>query len=327
MARKRRGRGASGWIAGAGSRRACCASRPRAARPRRLRPMAAVGPVGLDEVRKVLAERLRTLAVEPPRAPLRPRLRRRADAGARPRPSASCSCPAWPSGCFRRSCARIRCCSTTARRAGVGLPVVATTGRRRRAAAAAAGGRRRDRAAVRVVSAPRRRTSRGRACRRSTRSTSCARSTGRIPSHDDLQREACDDGAATLAWPAPADPAAGDRRARARPRDAAAAARRARSRDGARAARATCSELNACLRRSVRERWARYQQHWSRCRRPRSCHDAHRRPRSPRSGSARGRIRCRRCSTTRRARTGSCCRRSIGSRRARTPSRCSGSIR
>ena len=30
--------------------------------------------------------------------------------------------------------------------------------------------------------------------------------TGRIPSHDDLQQEAYDAGAATLAWPAPADP-------------------------------------------------------------------------------------------------------------------------
>ena len=29
--------------------------------------------------------------------------------------------------------------------------------------------------------------------------------TGRIPSHDDLQREAFDEGAATLAWPAPVD--------------------------------------------------------------------------------------------------------------------------
>ena len=44
-----------------------------------------------------------------------------------------------------------------------------------------------------------------RACRPFTLSTSSARVTGRIPSHDELEREAFERGDATLAWPAPSD--------------------------------------------------------------------------------------------------------------------------
>jgi hypothetical protein len=86
--------------------------------------------------------------------------------------------------------------------------------------------------------------------------------TGRIPSHEDLQREAYDEGAATLAWPAPSDPMRAldpleHDLAILRPlfddRDRARVAGRARY----------LLELNACLGRSVRERWARYSGHWS----------------------------------------------------------------
>ena len=73
-----------------------------------LRPMAAVGPVSLREVREVLSDRLRTVAVDRHPAamdacssalPTKP-----ADAS-----SASCLCRALPSACSRRSCGRTRC--------------------------------------------------------------------------------------------------------------------------------------------------------------------------------------------------------------------------
>ena len=50
-----------------------------------LRPMAAVGPVSLREVREVLSDRLRTVAVEPPAEPLWPRVRRHRRRGPRTR--------------------------------------------------------------------------------------------------------------------------------------------------------------------------------------------------------------------------------------------------
>ena len=86
--------------------------------------------------------------------------------------------------------------------------------------------------------------------------------TGRIPSHEDLQQEAYDAGAATLAWPAPAEPLRAidtleHDLAILRPlfdeHDRASVAGRARY----------LLELNACLSRSVRERWARHQTQWS----------------------------------------------------------------
>ena len=60
-------RGESGWRSSAIWRRACCASPGRVQRVLgELRPMAAVGPVTLEEARGILAERLRTLDEQPP---------------------------------------------------------------------------------------------------------------------------------------------------------------------------------------------------------------------------------------------------------------------
>ena len=73
-----------------------------------LRPMGEVGPVDLDEARRVLAERLLTMESEPPALSVRARVRRDARAGSRAEASASCSFPVWPNGCSRRSRARIR---------------------------------------------------------------------------------------------------------------------------------------------------------------------------------------------------------------------------
>ena len=136
-----------------------------------LRPMADVGPIDLDEARRVLTERLLTLESEPPARRFGRRVRRHAGSRRAAAASASCSCRAWPSGCSRRSRARIRCCSTTLRVDARRVARDAAAAARGRAPAAAAGGRRRVRAALRVVSAHRAEPSRARACRRSTRST------------------------------------------------------------------------------------------------------------------------------------------------------------
>ena len=86
---------------------------PRAARPRvpgpraaglaDLGPMAAVGPVGLDEVRGGPSERLRLAAGRLAGAPLRPCLRRQPGAGTRAGRSASSSCRRGRARTFRRS--------------------------------------------------------------------------------------------------------------------------------------------------------------------------------------------------------------------------------
>ena len=70
-----------------------------------------IGPVSLTEVRDVLADRLLSLEVEPPANRYG-----RVFVGSRIRLAASVqlvSAPGRRSACSRRSCARIRCCSTT----------------------------------------------------------------------------------------------------------------------------------------------------------------------------------------------------------------------
>ena len=140
-----------------------------------LRPMSEVGPVGIGEVRKVLAERLRLLAVEPPAR----RFGRIFVGVTRPGPR-----PRVPRG-VRARAGRTNLSAETARGPA---PARRTRDsllddalprrdqpRQRRAPAAAAGHRRGDRtrstSRTRVWTS----TNRGRACRRSTRSTSSAR--------------------------------------------------------------------------------------------------------------------------------------------------------
>jgi hypothetical protein len=127
-----------------------------------LRPMAAVGPVGLDEVRTVLLERLRLVEAEPP-------ARRYGavfigtPAQARGRSFRVVFVPGSPNASSRRSRGRIRC----SRRAAPPAERPARNARRcqrPRARAAAPGRRRRHRAALSVVSpARRRRVARARA--------------------------------------------------------------------------------------------------------------------------------------------------------------------
>ena len=77
-----------------------------------LRPMAAIGPVTLEEARGILAERLRTLDEHPP-ANRFGRVFVGTPQQLRGRVFESCSCPRWPNGCFPRRRARTRCCSTS----------------------------------------------------------------------------------------------------------------------------------------------------------------------------------------------------------------------
>ena len=173
-----------------------------------------------------------------------------------------------------------------------------------RASAAAPRGRRGDRRGCGCRIRGSTSAARGRACRRSTCSTSCARSPAASRNHEELQRRRRGGGRREARLAGAGGCRRGDRRPRARPVDAARAARTGRPRGRARP-RALPARLNDALRRSVTRRWARAQSRWrtqdglvvasatpsSRCWR--------------RSGSARGRTRCRRCRSSRSARTSS----------------------
>ena len=130
--------------------------------------------------------------------------------------------------------------------------------------------------------------------------------------------------------PIPAE-AIDDRRARSGgARAAARTGRRAARRRRGHARTTCCSSTRVCAR-SLLTRWARWKRRWSaydglmtaarrgRRARPRAVAEP-----APRQ---RGRIRCPRCSATRRVPISSCSARSIGSSRSSSPRRSSGSIR
>ena len=158
-----------------------------------LRPMAAIGPVTLEEARGILAERLRTLDEHPPAnrsAACSSALRSSCAAAS----SRSCSCLRWPSGCFRRRRARIRCCSTS-RCASRSTRAVRPGGpAQERAPDAAARGRARPPRGCGCRIRGSTSAARGRGCRRSTCSTSCAPSPAAFRNHEALQRDAAIDG-------------------------------------------------------------------------------------------------------------------------------------
>ena len=210
----------------------------------------------------MLAQRLRLLDVEPPRRRYgrvfvgSARIRRAADR------SAWCSSPAWPSGCFRSSCARIRCCSTiAARSAGCRPRCCRPTRGATRAPAAATGRRRGDRAALHLVSR-----------------LELGESRPRVPSFYALDVVARGHGQRSRArrrWPArPRRPRARDwrgprRRTRPRPSTISSTTSRClqrlfREKDGAATGHAHyLLKLNAHLSRAVIERWSRSMKQWS----------------------------------------------------------------
>ena len=115
------------------------------------------------------------------RESLRPRLRRQPASGARP-PFKVVFVPGLAERCFRRSCAKTRCCSTTCGSELDSRPR-RCQGRSRgaRTAAAAPGGRCRDAIGSTSPSRASKPPKPARACRRSTRSKSCARSPDACP--------------------------------------------------------------------------------------------------------------------------------------------------
>ena len=114
--------------------------------------MADVGPVGLEEARDVLHDRLVTLDWDPPARRYGPRVRRHAASGARPERSASCSCPGLAERVVPQRPREDPLLLDEARRAlgrGAGRPGRAEP---RRATAAEDRDRRGERAAVPLVS-------------------------------------------------------------------------------------------------------------------------------------------------------------------------------
>ncbi len=225
-----------------------------------LRPMADVGPVGIGEVRKVLSDRLRMLAVEPP-ARRFGRVFVGSPEQARGRAFRVAFVPGLAERVFPQKLREDPLLLDDARRAlGSGLPVRedrATHERLQLRLAIGAVSERLD------LSYPRLDVSEARPRVPSFYALDVQRAlTGRIPSHEDLEREAYRRGGATLAWPAPADPA---RSVDALEHDLAVLRGLLDEPDPARArgrARYLLS-LNACLGRSVRERWSRHQRQWS----------------------------------------------------------------
>ena len=181
-------------------------ARARAARARR---SAADGRRRADRSRRSAPRARRAAAdarVGAAGAPLRPRLRRHAAAGARPQLPRRVRARAWPSGCFRRSRGRIRCCSTTCAQAvDAALPTQRERLDAERLLLQLAAGAARERL---YVSYPRIELSESRARVPSFYALDVMRAaTGRVP----RSRAARGAGArvagdATLAWPAPPRP-------------------------------------------------------------------------------------------------------------------------
>jgi len=225
-----------------------------------LRPMSAIGPVGIAEVRKVLTERLRTLAVEPPA--------RRfgcvfvgSPEQARGRSFRVVFVPGLAERLFPQKLREDPLLLDELRhRLDARLRDTRERGDLERLQLRLAVGAATDRL---YVSYPRMELADSRPRVPSFYALDLKRAiTGRIPSHVDFEREAFERGDATLAWPAPSNATRAidvfeHDLATLRPllaeRDPSKATGRARY----------LLELNAALGRSVRERWARHQRQWS----------------------------------------------------------------
>ena len=225
-----------------------------------LRPMSDVGPVGIGEVRKVLAERLRLLAVEPP-ARRFGRIFVGSPDQARGRAFRVVFVPGLAERIFPQKLREDPLLLDAVRqRLDAALPQRDRRAGDERLQLQLAIGAATE---ALYLSYPRLDVNESRPRVPSFYALDVTRAlTGRIPSHEDLQQDAYDAGAATLAWPAPADPLRAidtleHDLAILRPlfdeTDHAKVAGRARY----------LLELNACLSRSVRERWARHQTQWS----------------------------------------------------------------
>ena len=141
--------------------------------------------------------------------------------------SGSCSCPASPSASCRSVRTRIRCCSTSGEAALGGLANQDDRKNAERLLLKLSIGAATERL---YLSYPRLDVAETRVRVPSFYALDVVRAiTGAVPDHRQLARDAAEEAGASLAWPAPKDPAPRDRRSRARPRVAEAAARVPRS--------------------------------------------------------------------------------------------------
>ena len=221
-----------------GTRRACCELLAE------LRPMAAVGPVTLAEVRRVLLPRLAQLDREPPKHALRPRLRRDARRAARPhvprrvrrRPRRARLPAAQPRGsaAARRAAPRARRAARRPRTTA-SPPSACCCASRSAPRPSAAGCRTRGST-----------SGRARARVPSFYALDVVRaSTGAVPDHVRFERDTAIATGAWLAWPAPDDAGDGDRRRGARPGGARPAACGRRADAGQRRGALPAATLNA----------------------------------------------------------------------------------
>jgi CRISPR/Cas system-associated exonuclease Cas4 (RecB family) len=225
-----------------------------------LRPMADVGPIDLDEARRVLAERLLTIESEPP-AHRYGRVFVGTPDQARGRSFRVVFVPGLAERMFPQKPREDPMMLDGMRE--VVDPALPT--QRQRLAAERlllqlAAGAATDRL---YVSYPRIELSESRARVPSFYALDIMRAaTGRVPHHDELEQSARDAGDATLAWPAPSTP---DEAIDDQEHDLAVLRRLL---DESRPERVKghahyLLKLNECLRRSVVDRWARGQRRWS----------------------------------------------------------------
>jgi RecB family exonuclease len=225
-----------------------------------LRPMAAVGPVSIDEVRTVLSERLRLVDADPP-ARRYGRVLVTSPSQVRGRAFRVVFLPGLAERLFPQKLRQDPLLPDEARaRLTPDLPTQTARGEHERLLLHLAVGAATERL---YVSYPRLEVSEGRARVPSFYGLDLLRgATGRIPDHEALARAAAEAGDPSLAWPAPRDP---DRAIDEQEHDLAvlrALLDLAPTTD-VRGRAQYILRLNPALRRSVVERWARGRPQWS----------------------------------------------------------------
>jgi RecB family exonuclease len=225
-----------------------------------MRPMATVGPVGLDEVRSVLTERLRLLDIEPPRRRYG-RVFVGSPSQARGRAFKVVFVPGLAERMFPQKPVQDPLLLDSARESlGASLSTRSRLRQQERLLLHLAAGAATERL---YVSYPRLDVADGRARVPSFYALDLLRgATGRIPGHEALESWAAQAGDPTLAWPAPRDPM----RAIDDQEHDLAVLGRLLAQDDPDVVRGRAHyllRLNPALRRSVTERWARAERKWS----------------------------------------------------------------
>jgi len=223
-----------------------------------LRPMAAVGPVSVAEVRDVLADRLASLEAEPP-AHRYGRLFVCSPDQVRGRAFRVAFVPGLAERLFPQKVREDPLLLDDLRREiGVGLTLQEDRAEHERLLLRLAFGAATERL---YVSFPRIETAEARARVPSFYALEVMRAvTGRIPDHQQLEFEASEEANASLAWPAPQQP---DDAIDDVEHDLAVLRILMRSEGDVKGRAHYMLRLNDCVRRSASERWARARQPWS----------------------------------------------------------------